>query len=80
MKVQSCKKPRGLRSSDFSVTKEELARQTDALLADSEQLEDKSDNVSAVDYLDFVMESDEAKGGIMQPILGGRCCFGCSNS
>ena len=35
-----------------------MARYLDALLKDSEQLAAMSDNISSVDNLDFVMESD----------------------
>lgn len=46
------------RLKEFGVTKGELARYLDALLKDSEQLAAMSDNISSVDNLDFVMESD----------------------
>ncbi|PHT88687.1 hypothetical protein T459_10793 [Capsicum annuum] len=46
------------RLKEFGVTNGELARYTDALLKDSEQLAAMIDNVSSVDNLDFVMESD----------------------
>lgn len=46
------------RLKEFGVTKGELARYLDALLKDSEQLAAMIDNVSSVDNLDFIMESD----------------------
>ncbi|KAG5532272.1 hypothetical protein RHGRI_026793 [Rhododendron griersonianum] len=46
------------RLKEFGVTKGELARYMDALLKDSEQLAAMIDNVSSVDNLDFIMESD----------------------
>ncbi|XP_057975636.1 stromal processing peptidase, chloroplastic [Malania oleifera] len=46
------------RLKEFGVTKGELARYMDALLKDSEQLAAMIENVSSVDNLDFIMESD----------------------
>ncbi|KAI3824598.1 hypothetical protein L1987_06062 [Smallanthus sonchifolius] len=46
------------RLKEFGVTKGELARYLDALLKDSEQLAAMCDNISSVDNLDVVMESD----------------------
>ncbi|KAL8236008.1 hypothetical protein R6Q59_017089 [Mikania micrantha] len=46
------------RLKEFGVTNGELARYLDALLKDSEQLAAMCDNISSVDNLDFVMESD----------------------
>ncbi|KAK3034043.1 hypothetical protein RJ639_032965 [Escallonia herrerae] len=46
------------RLKEYGVTKGELTRYMDALLKDSEQLAAMIDNVSSVDNLDFVMESD----------------------
>ncbi|KAJ0451311.1 putative processing peptidase [Helianthus annuus] len=46
------------RLKEFGVTKGELARYLDALLKDSEQMAAMCDNISSVDNLDFVMESD----------------------
>lgn len=46
------------RLKEFGVTKGELARYLDALLKDSEQLAAMIDNVSSVDNLDFIMETD----------------------
>ncbi|KAK3037007.1 hypothetical protein RJ639_029996 [Escallonia herrerae] len=46
------------RLKEYGVTKGELTRYLDALLKDSEQLAAMIDNVSSVDNLDFVMESD----------------------
>lgn len=46
------------RLKEFGVTKGELARYMDALLKDSEQLAAMIDNVSSVDNLEFIMESD----------------------
>lgn len=46
------------RLKEFGVTKGELTRYMDALLKDSEHLAAMIDNVSSVDNLDFIMESD----------------------
>ncbi|XP_062109443.1 stromal processing peptidase, chloroplastic-like [Humulus lupulus] len=46
------------RLKEFGVTKGELTRYLDALLKDSEHLAAMIDNVSSVDNLDFIMESD----------------------
>lgn len=46
------------RLKEFGVTKGELARYMDALLKDSEQLAAMIDNVSSVDNLEFIMESE----------------------
>ncbi|KAJ4963796.1 hypothetical protein NE237_023735 [Protea cynaroides] len=46
------------RLKEFGVTKGELTRYMDALLKDSEQLAAMIDNVTSVDNLDFIMESD----------------------
>lgn len=53
------------RLKEFGVTKGELARYMDALLKDSEQLAAMIDNVSSLDNLDFVMESDALGHTIM---------------
>ncbi|EEF45995.1 pitrilysin, putative [Ricinus communis] len=46
------------RLKEFGVTKGELTRYMDALLKDSEHLAAMIDNVSSVDNLEFIMESD----------------------
>ncbi|KAI3800722.1 hypothetical protein L1987_28816 [Smallanthus sonchifolius] len=53
------------RLKEFGVTKGELARYLDALLKDSEQLAAMCDNISSVDNLDFVMESDALSHTVM---------------
>uniref|UniRef100_A0A0V0J145 Stromal processing peptidase, chloroplastic n=1 Tax=Solanum chacoense TaxID=4108 RepID=A0A0V0J145_SOLCH len=58
------------RLKEFGVTKGELARYTDALLKDSEQLAAMIDNVSSVDNLDFVMESDALGHTVMDQSQG----------
>ncbi|PHT88682.1 hypothetical protein T459_10788 [Capsicum annuum] len=58
------------RLKEFGVTNGELARYTDALLKDSEQLAAMIDNVSSVDNLDFVMESDALGHTIMDQSQG----------
>lgn len=58
------------RLKEFGVTKGELARYTDALLKDSEQLAAMIDNVSSVDNLDFVMESDALGHTVMDQRQG----------
>lgn len=46
------------RLKEFGVTNGELTRYMDALLKDSEHLAAMIDNISSVDNLDFIMESD----------------------
>ncbi|KAJ8536100.1 hypothetical protein K7X08_034501 [Anisodus acutangulus] len=58
------------RLKEFGVTKGELARYTDALLKDSEQLAAMIDNVSSVENLDFVMESDALGHTVMDQSQG----------
>uniref|UniRef100_M1B4L3 Chloroplast processing enzyme n=1 Tax=Solanum tuberosum TaxID=4113 RepID=M1B4L3_SOLTU len=58
------------RLKEFGVTKGELTRYTDALLKDSEQLAAMIDNVSSVDNLDFVMESDALGHTVMDQSQG----------
>lgn len=58
------------RLKEFGVTNGELARYTDALLKDSEQLAAMIDNVSSVDNLDFVMESDALGHTVMDQSQG----------
>ncbi|CAH9112963.1 unnamed protein product [Cuscuta epithymum] len=58
------------RLKEFGVTKGELARYMDALLKDSEQLAAMIDNVSSVDNLDFVMESDALGHTVMDQRQG----------
>ncbi|GLU00162.1 hypothetical protein SLE2022_175480 [Rubroshorea leprosula] len=58
------------RLKEFGVTKGELTRYMDALLKDSEQLAAMIDNVSSVDNLDFIMESDALGHIVMDQIQG----------
>ncbi|OWM81129.1 hypothetical protein CDL15_Pgr007160 [Punica granatum] len=58
------------RLKEFGVTKGELSRYMDALLKDSEQLAAMIDNVSSVDNLDFIMESDALGHTIMDQMQG----------
>ncbi|KAL7244549.1 hypothetical protein ACSBR2_000018 [Camellia fascicularis] len=58
------------RLKEFGVTKGELARYMDALLKDSEQLAVMIDNVSSVDNLDFIMESDALGHTVMDQRQG----------
>ncbi|KAA8541397.1 hypothetical protein F0562_025360 [Nyssa sinensis] len=58
------------RLKEFGVTKGELARYMDALLKDSEQLAAMIDNVSSVDNLDFIMESDALGHTVMDQRQG----------
>ncbi|KAL3512114.1 hypothetical protein ACH5RR_024831 [Cinchona calisaya] len=58
------------RLKEFGVTKGELARYLDALLKDSEQLAAMIDNVSSVDNLDFIMESDALGHKVMDQRQG----------
>ncbi|PHU24591.1 hypothetical protein BC332_09698 [Capsicum chinense] len=58
------------RLKEFGVTNGELARYTDALLKDSEQLAAMIDDVSSVDNLDFVLESDALGHTIMDQSQG----------
>ncbi|XAR64309.1 C-terminal processing peptidase [Bertholletia excelsa] len=58
------------RLKEFGVTKGELARYLDALLKDSEQLAAMIDNVSSVDNLDFIMESDALGHTVMDQRQG----------
>ncbi|KAK9270819.1 hypothetical protein L1049_026405 [Liquidambar formosana] len=58
------------RLKKFGVTKGELARYMDALLKDSEQLAAMIDNVSSVDNLDFIMESDALGHTVMDQRQG----------
>lgn len=55
---------------EFGVTKGELTRYMDALLKDSEQLAAMIDNVSSVDNLDFIMESDALGHTVMDQRQG----------
>lgn len=61
------------RLKEFGVTNGELARYLDALLKDSEQLAAMIDNVSSVDNLDFVMESDALGHTVMDQRQGHEC-------
>ncbi|XP_027125887.1 stromal processing peptidase, chloroplastic [Coffea arabica] len=58
------------RLKKFGVTKGELTRYLDALLKDSEQLAAMIDNVSSVDNLDFIMESDALGHRVMDQRQG----------
>lgn len=58
------------RLKEFGVTNGELARYLDALLKDSEQLAAMIDNVSSVDNLDFIMESDALGHPVMDQRQG----------
>ncbi|KAL0429662.1 UNVERIFIED_CONTAM: Stromal processing peptidase, chloroplastic [Sesamum radiatum] len=58
------------RLKEFGVTNGELARYLDALLKDSEQLAAMIDNVSSVDNLDFIMESDALGHTVMDQRQG----------
>ncbi|KAI3455136.1 hypothetical protein Pfo_011799 [Paulownia fortunei] len=58
------------RLKEFGVTKGELSRYLDALLKDSEQLAAMIDNVSSVDNLDFIMESDALGHTVMDQRQG----------
>nr|GMD30644.1 stromal processing peptidase, chloroplastic [Ipomoea batatas] len=58
------------RLKEFGVTKGELARYLEALIKDSEQLAAMIDNVSSVDNLDFIMESDALGHTVMDQRQG----------
>ncbi|PON35906.1 Coenzyme PQQ biosynthesis protein [Parasponia andersonii] len=58
------------RLKQFGVTKGELTRYMDALLKDSEHLAAMIDNVSSVDNLDFIMESDALGHTVMDQRQG----------
>lgn len=58
------------RLKEFGVTKGELTRYMDALLKDSEHLAAMIDNVSSVDNLDFIMESDALGHTVMDHMQG----------
>ena len=58
------------RLKEFGVTKGELTRYIDALLKDSEHLAAMIDNVSSVDNLDFIMESDALGHTVMDQRQG----------
>lgn len=58
------------RLKEFGVTNGELARYLDALLKDSEQLAAMIDNMSSVDNLDFIMESDALGHTVMDQRQG----------
>ncbi|KAL5713697.1 hypothetical protein ACHQM5_015750 [Ranunculus cassubicifolius] len=61
------------RLKEFGVTKGELTRYMDALLKDSEHLAAMIDNVSSVDNLDFIMESDALGHTLMDQRQGHEC-------
>lgn len=58
------------RLKEFGVTNGELTRYLDALLKDSEHLAAMIDNVSSVDNLDFIMESDALSHMVMDQRQG----------
>uniref|UniRef100_A0A7N0TGG2 Chloroplast processing enzyme n=1 Tax=Kalanchoe fedtschenkoi TaxID=63787 RepID=A0A7N0TGG2_KALFE len=58
------------RLKEFGVTEGELARYLDALIKDSEQVAAMIDNVSSVDNLDFIMESDALGHTVMDQRQG----------
>ncbi|OAY51233.1 stromal processing peptidase, chloroplastic [Manihot esculenta] len=58
------------RLKEFGVTKGELTRYMDALLKDSEHLAAMIDNVSSVDNLEFIMESDALGHTVMDQRQG----------
>ncbi|KAM7253324.1 hypothetical protein ACFE04_025942 [Oxalis oulophora] len=58
------------RLKEFGVTHGELTRYMDALLKDSEHLAAMIDNVSSVDNLDFIMESDALGHTVMDQRQG----------
>ncbi|XP_010442166.1 PREDICTED: stromal processing peptidase, chloroplastic [Camelina sativa] len=58
------------RLKEFGVTRGELTRYMDALLKDSEHLAAMIDNVSSVDNLDFIMESDALGHTVMDQTQG----------
>ncbi|XP_015880000.1 stromal processing peptidase, chloroplastic isoform X2 [Ziziphus jujuba] len=58
------------RLKEFGVTRGELTRYMDALLKDSEHLAAMIDNVSSVDNLDFIMESDALGHSVMDQRQG----------
>uniref|UniRef100_A0A2P2KHM4 Uncharacterized protein n=1 Tax=Rhizophora mucronata TaxID=61149 RepID=A0A2P2KHM4_RHIMU len=61
------------RLKEFGVTKGELTRYMDALLKDSEHLAAMIDNVSSVDNLEFIMESDALGHTVMDQRQGHEC-------
>ncbi|KAJ6880296.1 hypothetical protein NC652_033591 [Populus alba x Populus x berolinensis] len=63
------------RLKEFGVTKGELNRYMDALLKDSEHLAAMIDNVSSVDNLEFIMESDALGHTVMDQRQGHESLF-----
>ncbi|KAL3604799.1 hypothetical protein D5086_005658 [Populus alba] len=63
------------RLKEFGVTKSELTRYMDALLKDSEHLAAMIDNVSSVDNLEFIMESDALGHTVMDQRQGHESLF-----
>ncbi|CAK7348928.1 unnamed protein product [Dovyalis caffra] len=63
------------RLKEFGVTKGELSRYMDALLKDSEHLAAMIDNVSSVDNLEFIMESDALGHTVMDQRQGHESLF-----
>jgi hypothetical protein len=63
------------RLKEFGVTKGELNRYMDALLKDSEHLAAMIDNVSSVDNLEFITESDALGHTVMDQRQGHESLF-----
>ncbi|KAJ8774389.1 hypothetical protein K2173_011638 [Erythroxylum novogranatense] len=68
------------RLKEFGVTKGELTRYMDALLKDSEHLAAMIDNVSSVDNLEFIMESDALGHTVMDQRQGHECLLGVAGT
>ncbi|KAI9382569.1 hypothetical protein POPTR_014G149200v4 [Populus trichocarpa] len=68
------------RLKEFGVTKGELNRYMDALLKDSEHLAAMIDNVSSVDNLEFIMESDALGHTVMDQRQGHESLFGVAGT
>ncbi|XP_023635499.1 stromal processing peptidase, chloroplastic isoform X2 [Capsella rubella] len=68
------------RLKEFGVTRGELTRYMDALLKDSEHLAAMIDNVSSVDNLDFIMESDALGHTVMDQTQGHETLVGVAGT
>ncbi|XP_050226075.1 stromal processing peptidase, chloroplastic isoform X2 [Mercurialis annua] len=68
------------RLKEFGVTKGELTRYMDALLKDSEHLAAMIDNVSSVDNLEFIMESDALGHTVMDQRQGHESLVGVAGT
>ncbi|CAJ2650878.1 unnamed protein product [Trifolium pratense] len=68
------------RLKEFGVTQGELTRYLDALLKDSEHLAAMIDNVSSVDNLDFIMESDALSHKVMDQRQGHESLLGVAGT